>query len=91
MNYKIVGGKYDDGFCRGLSLSMLIKNSIDKHHTSSTAYDSTNSTSQRTTRYTQQAFTRVNQMEKCQHNQQEDATFLLTVNCKKIRLRNVTL
>ena len=41
--------------------------------------------------YTQQAFTRVNEMEKCQHNQQEDATFLLTVNCKKIRLRNVTL
>ena len=91
MNYKMVEEKYDDGFCRGLSLSMLIKNLINKHHTRSTAYDSTNSTSQRTTHYTQLAFTRMNGMENCQHNQQEDATFLFTVNCKKIRLRNVTL
>ena len=87
----MVEEKYDDGFCRGLSLSMLIKNLINKHHTRSTAYDSTNSTSQRTTHYTQLAFTRMNGMENCQHNQQEDATFLFTVNCKKIRLKNVTL
>ena len=91
MNYKMVEEKYDDGFCRGLSLSMLIKNLINKHHTRSTAYDSTNSTSQRTTHYTQLAFTRMNGMENCQYNQQEDATFLFTVNCKKIRLKNVTL
>ena len=87
----MVEEKYDDGFCRGLSLSMLIKNLINKHHTRGTAYDSTNSTSQHTIHYTQQAFTRVNEMGKCQHNQQEDAIFLFTVNCEKIRLRNVTL
>ena len=79
----MVEEKYDDGFCRGLSLSMLIKNLINKHHTRSTAYDSTNSTSQRTMHFTQQAFTRMNGMENCQHNQQEDATFCLLLIVKR--------
>ena len=75
----MVEGMHVDSFRHSLSLSMLIKNLINKHHTRSTANDSKNSTSQHTKHHTQQAFTRVNGAEKCQLNQEEDATETLSI------------